>query len=220
MIVLWEFRILAAVTVIFVGGLSALSSVADFKAPAPKLTTDTAAVPGADQLLAAGSAADIAPFRTDLKTNYATALADQALAASGADMKQTGQAAQKAVKDALHIGPHDSRMWLLLAILQARTNPGDAIVTECLKMSYLTSPNRIALMPLRLASVTSSNALNDPDLKELAGSDVRAMLTNGPNQRQLLTNDYLRASAIGKTFLEESSRTIDPSFANTLRSAH
>ncbi len=86
-------------------------------------------------------------------------------------------------------------------------------------MSYLTGPNRAEIIQARLETVTSSNALNDSDLGELARGDVRAMLSQRPGQRLALVNDYLRASAIGKKFLEESVSTIDPGFIDTLRNA-
>ena len=87
-------------------------------------------------------------------------------------------------------------------------------------MSYFTGPNRAELIPARLDAVTLNDALNDADLKELARGDVRAILMQGPNQRQALINDYLRAAPLGKTFLEESSKMIDPKFSDALRSAY
>ena len=83
-------------------------------------------------------------------------------------------------------------------------------------MSYLTGPNQADLIPLRLQAVTSNNSLDDPDLAELARGDVRAMLTQLPQQRPMLLDDYARASIVGKKFLEESVRSIDPGFAVTL----
>jgi hypothetical protein len=129
------------------------------------------------------------------------------------------EAAQKAVKSALKLGPHDSQMWLLLAQLQTQKNPGDGLVTEALKMSYLTGPNRAELIPARLEMVTLNNALNDPDLTELAQSDVRAVLTQYSDQRPILAKDYVRASMIGKKFLQDSVRALDPAFADSLKNA-
>jgi hypothetical protein len=84
-------------------------------------------------------------------------------------------------------------------------------------MSYLTGPNQADLIPLRLQTVTSSNSLDDSDLAELARSDVRTMLTQLPQQRPMLLDDYARASGVGKKFLEESVRAVDPAFVVTLR---
>jgi hypothetical protein len=70
-----------------------------------------------------------------------------------------------------------------------------------------------------LDAVTLSNSLNDADLNELARGDVRVILAQFPDQRQALVNDYIRASSIGKAFLEASARMFDPKFADSLRSA-
>jgi hypothetical protein len=48
---------------------------------------------------------------------------------------------------------------------------------------------------------------------------VRIILTQLPDERQALVNDYLRGSSVGKAFLEESARTFDPKFADSLRNA-
>jgi hypothetical protein len=61
--------------------------------------------------------------------------------------------------------------------------------------------------------------LYDTDLKELARGDVRTILTQLPEQRPELVEYYVRASSIGKAFLEESAQTFDPKFADTLRNA-
>jgi hypothetical protein len=65
--------------------------------------------------------------------------------------------------------------------------------------------------------VTSNNALDDSDLAELAWGDVRAMLTQLPQRRPVLLDDYAHASDVGKKFLEESVRSIDTGFVVTLR---
>jgi hypothetical protein len=107
-------------------------------------------------------------------------------------------------------------MWLLLALLQTRTDSAAPLVAQALKLSYLTGPNQAELIPIRLDAVITTNALSDPDLGELARSDVRAVLTALPEQRQTLTNDYARASEIGKKFLEESIAAVDPGSTSLL----
>lgn len=147
------------------------------------------------------------------------ALADQALSSKHGRQSAGNAAAQRAARSALEIGPHDSRLWFVLALLQAQSNPFDPRITESLKMSYLTGPSQVGLIPVRLDVATSNNSLKDSELRELAQDDVRAILTRYPDQRQTLLNDYVHASATGKTFLEESARTIDPKFADSLQSA-
>jgi len=215
---IWKFRLFALLVFVFVEGLSISNLVAEFLRPvASPLRSQIIIAPTPDQAEATGRASAIAPFRSDLRADYAEALAGQAFkSAPGA---QSDETAQNAVKDALKIGPHDSRMWLVLALLQARSNLGNSLIVESLKMSYLTGPNRAELVPARLDAVTLHQSLNDADLKELASGDVRIILTQLPDQRQALVNDYLRASSIGKAFLEERARTFDPKFADSLRSA-
>jgi hypothetical protein len=217
---IWKFRLLALPIFVFVEGLSISNLVAEFLRPAPlplPSRTNTAAT--SDQISSAERASAIAPFRSDLKADYAVALAGQMFKSEYTGQAQSDEAAQNVVRNALKIGPHDSRMWLVLALLQARSNLGDSLIAESLKMSYLTGPNRAELIPTRLASVTLNNSLNDADLNELARSDVRAILTQYPDQLQALADDYVRGSAIGKRFLEESVKMIDPKLADLLRSA-
>ncbi|WP_213769872.1 hypothetical protein [Bradyrhizobium sp. dw_78] len=217
---IWKFRLLAILIVVLVGAVSVSSLIAEFLRPAPSPLPSRGGKAPTPQLVASARLVSmIAPFRTDLKADYAIALAAQALQSEAGEQAPDSEAAQDAVKSALEFGAHDSRMWLVLALLRARRNLGDPLVTESLKMSYLTGPNRAELIPTRLDSVTLNNALNDPDLNELARSDVRAVLTQYPDQRQALIKDYFRASAIGKKFLEDSAGMLDPVFAAALRNA-
>jgi hypothetical protein len=217
---IWKFRLLALLIFVFVGGVSIPNLVAEFLRPAPPpLPSRTNTAPTSDQIASAGRASAVAPFRSDLKADYAMALAGQTLKSEYTGQSRSDEAAQNAVKRALKIGPHDSRMWLVLALLQARSNLSNSLVAEALKMSYLTGPNRAELIATRLDIVTLGNALNDADLNELARGDVRLILTKFPDQRQALVNDYVRGSAIGKKFLEDSIQMYDPKFAASLRSA-
>jgi hypothetical protein len=217
---IWIFRLFALLAFVFVESLSISNLAAEFLRPAISVQRSRLIpILSSDQVQSTGRASAIAPFRSDLKADYAAALAGQTLKSEYAPGAQSDQTAQNAVKDALKIGPHESRMWLLLALLQARDNLGNSPVAESLKMSYLTGPNRAELIPARLNAVTSYQSLNDTDLKELARGDVRIILTQLPDQRQALLNDYVRGSSIGKTFLEESARMFDPKFADSLRTA-
>jgi hypothetical protein len=203
---------------IFVGCSSIASLLAEFLRPALPSLPSGATLP--DQVSSARLASVIAPFRSDLKEDYAVALSSQALDAQYAvrpGTEEAAQAAQEATRNALQIGPHDSRLWLILALLQSKSDKVGPRAVESLKMSYLTGPNQAVLIPIRLAMVTANSSLKDADLGELARGDVRAMLSQRPEQRLALVNDYARGSDIGKKFLEESARTIDPKFADSLR---
>lgn len=217
---IWKFRLFSLLVFVFVGGFSISNLVAEFLRPPPSsLPSRTSVATSSDQASSARKASAIAPFRTDLKADYATALAGQTLKSGYIRGASTDETAQNAVRSALKVGPHDSRMWLILALLQTRSHLGDSLIAESLKMSYLTGPNRAELIPIRLDTVTLNQSLNDADLKELARSDVRIILTQFPDQRLALVNDYVRASSVGKAFLEESARVFDPKFADSLLSA-
>lgn len=215
----FKFRLFALPVVVFVLGISISNLAAEFLRPSPfALPAKNDPAPNADQISSAGWASAIAPFRSDLRAEYALALASQTLKSEYA-AQGSAEKAQNAAKETLKIGPHDSRIWLVLALLQAHNNLGDPLISETLKMSYFTGPNRAELIPTRLDIVTLGNSLNDTDLEELARGDVRAVLAQYPDQRQTLANEYIRASLVGKAFLENSIRMYDPKFADSLTSA-
>jgi len=207
MTAIWKFRFLALCSAVLIGAISFANLAAEFLRahPLPFPSGNSISLT-AEQISSAHLAATVAPFRSDLAADYASAIAGQALK-SGAD----------AVRIALRIGPHDSRMWLVLALAQASNNATDPLIAESFKMSYLTGPNEAAIIPIRLNAVTANNALSDSDLGDLARSDVRTLLTQLPEQRQTLVSDYAKASEIGKKFLELAVSTIDPEFADKLR---
>jgi hypothetical protein len=213
--IVWKFRSLVLFIVVLVGGVSIANLVAEFLRPAPLVSiSGIANAPSESQVASARLASTLMPFRSDLRAEYALALAGQTL-----NSKQTvpSEPAQDAVRSSLKIGPHDSLMWLVLALLQTKANASDPRIAESLKMSYLTGQNRADLIPTRLGSVTSGNSLADTDLAELARSDVRAILTHLPDQRQALVSNYTRASQAGRKFLQESIATIDPKYLDSLK---
>jgi hypothetical protein len=214
-----KFRACVAISALVIGGSAICNIVAEYERPAPfpiPISRNANASP-MTTILSAERAAAIAPFRSDLRAQYALALTNQSLASQGSLQANNNENAQSAVRSAIRLGPHNAAMWLALALLQAQTNIGDPQIAESLKMSYFTGPNQKELIPSRLDIATASNTLSDPDLKELAGGDVRTILLRYPDQRQFLIGDYRRGSAEGKTFLEETVKSVDPQFLDTLR---
>jgi hypothetical protein len=211
---MWKFRILSFLAIIFVGSLLIPNLVADILRRLPlQFPARATAAPASDEVQWAGHISAIAPFRADLKADYVNGLAGQALKS---EFSTQNELAQSAAKSALKIAPHDSQVWLVLALLRARNDLNDPLIAEALKMSYFTGPSRSALIATRLDVGTLNNSLNDPDLRELARGDIRAILTHLTDQRRSLKEDYMRGSAIGRKFIEENSRMIDPDFANSL----
>jgi hypothetical protein len=218
---IWKFRLLALLIVLVVGTVSIADFAAEVLRPArPSVPTPGSPPPAPDAVAAAALATKIAPFREDLRADEAAMRAAEVLASKGPGSLSTNEAVQTAVRTALGIGPHDARMWLTLALLRAHGNLGDASIVEPLKMSYLTGPSQAELIPPRLAVVSSINAISDPDLQELAAGDVRAILTRFADLRPLLVTAYARGSVAGKRLLDDSVKTVDPTFISTLHAAH
>src|SRR5262249_45146121 len=125
---IWKFRLFSLLVVIVVGALSAANLVAEVLRPAPMTLPSRSGTPAtSEQLSAAQWASQVAPFRSDLKANYALALAGRALVFKDNEA-QNFELAKQAAEAALKAGPHDSRMWLLLALLQGRGNADDPII--------------------------------------------------------------------------------------------
>jgi hypothetical protein len=211
---IWQFRSFVAVTAIIVGVFALSDLAAEFVRATPTEST-AARRPSSDLLSQSERAASIAPFRSDLKSEYALAQAAQTLDSNG---KNDVSEVDRQLKEALVLAPHDSRMWLALAMLEARAKAAPRLIAEALRMSYLTGQNRAELIPKRLLSVTSDNSLSDPELGELARGDVRAILTRLQDQRALLASTYASASVIGKAFLQDSVTAIDPTSLGLLNS--
>ena len=166
-------------------------------------------------------AAAISPFRADLESNYALALALMALrpdkaALSGADAQRNADSQADVVR-ALKAAPYNSQLWLVLALLQSQGKSGGRQIIEALKMSYFTAPNDAQLMPLRLYTTARLDALADADLKELARGDVRLMLIRQSNLKASVLSAYRAGSSLGKAFLEDAVQSIDPEFVSVLR---
>jgi hypothetical protein len=84
-------------------------------------------------------------------------------------------------------------------------------------MSYLTSPADANLIPARLAILSTSTALADVELKNLARADIRLILTRRPDLKAAIIGAYRHGSADDKAYLAEVVRSLDPGFAASLQ---
>ena len=123
---IWKFRFLALLLFIFVGAISMANLVAEFLRPNPLRP----ASPLPEQISATNLAAKIVPFRSDLKADYAQALAGAALRTRARDGAEEQKEAQNAILGALAIGPRDSPLWLVLGALRAQRSPVDPLIAE------------------------------------------------------------------------------------------
>jgi hypothetical protein len=185
-----------------------------------QLPTDSiSATAAAKQRNAANWAASIGAFRGDLWAEAAFTYADLLWSQKGTntntDFIEAALRARTSLDYALHNGPHQSSAWLLLAGLALRFPLQDLDATELLKMSYYTGPSEQYLMPLRLQIGVRSDKLNDVEIRQLVGRDLRSLLTR--NQRSAIAEAYDAASPVAKTFIEQTIRDINPAALDLLR---
>jgi hypothetical protein len=159
-------------------------------------------------------------LRGDLLARVAVARAAPVLklkpdkAAVSPETIATRERALGTARRSLALSPHLSDVWLLVAMLQGQAREPNA---EALKMSYLTSPADVNLIPTRLFIVATSGAISDDELKNLARGDMRLILTRRPDLRPAITEAYHRGSSDGKAYINEVVQLIDPAFAASLR---
>ena len=216
------FRVMLVTLGLVVGVHAAPSTLAELSSlDRPQFPSDPAMISSPSAAAVPGWLEIVSPFRSDLESNHALVLALQTLQ-SGSERSTTEDSARNAetqarAKQALSVAPYHPELWLALALLKSRKNPRDPMLIEALKMSYLTARNDAGLMAVRLDLANSSNALADPDVRELARGDVRLILLRRPELRPAVASAYRRASTLGKAFLDDAIRSIDPSFLAALR---
>jgi hypothetical protein len=209
-------------TAVVLGWFSVTTILAESLAPDPKLLSldfSAPTQPVSDESLTTFSVA-AAPLRGDLLADVAIAQALPALrlgkAPASSEIIANRENALSSAMRALSFAPHSSRMWLLVAMLQ-NLRPSPRPVAEALKMSYLTAPADLSLIPTRLAILTMSTATSDADLTNLARGDVRLILTRRPDLKSAISRAYDKGSVDGKSYMYEVAHSFDPSFAATLR---
>ncbi|MGY3614244.1 hypothetical protein [Bradyrhizobium sp. USDA 10063] len=157
------------------------------------------------------------PYDGDFLADHAVAKTAQVLNQPALDPStraEDNQVAQDAVVAALRVSPIRPVLWLTLATLKARTN---GPVLPALKASYLTGPVSSDVAFMRLQAVTSTSAAADEEIRLLALSDIRSVLSNRSRFEAPLIAAYVQATAAGKTLLMESAQAQDPMFGNLLR---
>ena len=168
---------------------------------------------------AALAAARIGLIRGDLWSeaafSYGNILwsSDKAPSAERPPMEEMRAVTQRAIGYA----PHDSRLWLLLAAIDFRSERFNA-VSAALKMSYYTGSNTIELMPERLGLALQSHGLEDDEFRALVRHDIRVAVMRKAEFMQALIAAYASASSAGKQFVEKSLSELDPSALAVVRS--
>ena len=124
-----KFRVAAIVVAVLSAVYTFASFFADTFSPrSPALPSDTSKIATQTIDPIGQWAAAISPFRADLESNYALAVALMALrpdntALSVADAQRNADAQADVVR-ALKAAPYNSQLWLVLALLQTQHNSG------------------------------------------------------------------------------------------------
>jgi len=164
-------------------------------------------------------ASELAPLRGDLIGDNAIALAAQALTSKNTPASGESSVIQthavSAARQALSTAPHLSRVWLVLAKLQ---KDNEQSKSEALKMSYLTAPGDANLLPLRLA-IAATTTLSDVEITGLVRRDIRVILATRPDLRPAIIDAFNLGTPQGKAYIEDTVKSIDPTFAVALRSS-
>ena len=215
-----KFRIASPMLALLLGWFAIDTIYCESSAPKARLLTQEFApgAPNSPASLVDWAAA--AALRGDLIADIAMARAAPALVPGKAPpaSPETAVARERALataRQSLSLAPHSSAMWLLVAMLQGQT-PSRASDIAVLKMSYLTSAADMNLIPARLATLAASPALADGELRSLARSDIRLILTRRPDLKAAIANAYRGGSPDGKAYIDDVVRSLDPEFAASL----
>jgi hypothetical protein len=158
-------------------------------------------------------AARIGVIRGDLWAESAFTYADLLWSdrSGGADLAQ----AYSSANCALTAAPHQSSVWLLLAGLASRYQLSGIDGKEAVRMSYYTGPSELELMPPRLWIAIHLDAFSDIDLRDSIRREVRQLFSH--QQKSAIVAAYNAASSVGRQFIEQTVREIDPSAVESLR---
>jgi hypothetical protein len=178
------------------------------------LPTDAASAAAAqDKRIDATRAAMLGAIRGDLWAESAFTYADLMWDDVGADTNLAQ--ARLFLERALTDEPDQSSAWLLLAGLASRYPLPSIDVKEALRMSYYTGPSELELMQLRLWIAIHSDAFSDIELRDIISREVRLLFTH--QQKSAIAAVYNAAQSVGRLFIEQTIREIDPSAVETLR---
>jgi hypothetical protein len=119
---------------------------------------------------------------------------------------------------ALALAPINGAAWLFLANLPATSPDAESRVGTLLEMSYFTAPSAPELAPWRLARAATSSALADKDIQAFVKSDIREILSGGPEFQPAIIAAYRNAWPQNQPIFESLVAGVDPTVAQSLRS--
>jgi hypothetical protein len=166
---------------------------------------------------AAALAASFGFMRGDLWTEYSLTYLNLFWNDGQGGTKQNSGVLERArdvAVRALALAPHDARGWLALSTVNFELN-GDKKSTALL-MSYFTGANEIELIPMRLLLAVRSDTIGEKDFQLLVRHDIRAIITYKPELKSAIVAAYRDALPVGKQFLEDVLKELDPSLLTKL----
>jgi hypothetical protein len=185
--------------------------------PADKAASERAA----GQRFVAQLAAEIGGIRGDLWADYAITLFSELLTdaknAAAGNAKELTEDTRNVAITAAKLAPTDSRMWLLLALIDQRLDWLGRGIPGPLKMSYYTGPNAAALIPTRVLVATRTAAITDPELQSLVSREIRTIVTRRPDLRPALFVAYRDALPEGRRFIEATVGDLDRNLLASIR---
>lgn len=217
-----RFRILLMALSLTVGSYAIASAIAELTAlERTSFPTTAAKISSRWTDDVASLLTTLAPFGSELESNHVLIAALRTIEL-GQQRPATVRSTEHAdilgrVRQTLSVSPYNPELWMALSLLQAQRDPHDPVVVEALKMAYFIAPNDARLMPVRIDLAARFDALAIPDVKDLVRNDIQLIMTRRPELKSAIVSAYRRASVLGKTFLEHTVESIDPSFLATLR---
>ena len=163
----------------------------------------------------ASFAATFAMIRGDLWSELALAVLHQRPAdreRGDAPIDRTREIADRAIA----LAPYNGGVWLVIASVNSRFDWLNRKATAALRMSYYTAANETELIPLRLSLAIQFVGLSDSDFQELVRHDIRTIVTHRPELKPAIVATYRGAPPIGRQFIEDSIKEIDPALLEGL----
>jgi len=119
---------------------------------------------------------------------------------------------------ALRYSPHRGDVWLMFAALADQYKWSEYQPSLLLKMSYYTTPNELALFPLRLnVSLHAKSVIDDAELQDMVKRDISVILTRAPALKPALVAAYKSALPQGRVLAERVISEIDPDYLSVVR---
>ncbi|MGP0094495.1 MAG: hypothetical protein ACLPKB_31800 [Xanthobacteraceae bacterium] len=138
----------------------------------------------------------------------------------GREQSETiGQALTYAQR-ALRYSPHDARAWLLVASYDSISEKAKSASVAALKMSYYTAPNQAELTPLRLWVSLWTRAIEDGEIREMVGREIRTVITYRPELKPVIGAAYRLAPPPGRRVIEATLAELDPKFLSDIRAGN